>query len=264
MAKGVRPERLDLVLVRLGLAQSRQRARALIEEGAVLVDGVPSTRPGAQVRPDRSIALKRKDFPWVGRGALKLLGALESFGVDPTGRTAVDLGSSTGGFTQVLLARGAVRVYAVDVGRGQLAWVLRQDERVVVMEGVNARHLQALPEPVDLLTADLSFIGLAAVLPAMSRLLPPGGEALVLVKPQFEVGRGAVGKGGLVRDDAARAAAIDRVRADAESGGFAVRSGADSAVAGARAGNLEHFLHLERLAEPSAHTGDKVRREDNA
>jgi 23S rRNA (cytidine1920-2'-O)/16S rRNA (cytidine1409-2'-O)-methyltransferase len=240
------PERLDALLVKRGLAASRERARELIESGAVRVDGVPSVRPGARVRPDQDLRLAADDHPWVGRGALKLLGVLDPFGVDPSGSVYADFGSSTGGFTEVLLHRGAARVYAIDVGRGQLAWKLRTDPRVVVMEGTNARHLEALPEPIDGVVGDLSFISLGLILPAVGRVLRPGGQAVVLVKPQFEAGRHAIGRGGRVRSEDDRASAIDRVRAEAEGSGFVVIGGMDSPVAGARAGNVEHFLHLRR------------------
>ncbi|MCB9664947.1 MAG: TlyA family RNA methyltransferase [Alphaproteobacteria bacterium] len=242
--------RLDALLVRRGLAASRQRARELIEQGQVAVDGLVATKVGAQVRPEQAVELRSGDHVWVGRGALKLLGVLEPLGVDPEGRTCADLGASTGGFTEVLLERGARRVYAVDVGKGQLAWKLRTDPRVVVMEGVNARHLEALPEPVDLVVGDLSFISLALVLPAVARILAPEGEAVVLVKPQFEAGREGVASGGLVRDPEVREAAIARVCAEAEAEGFRVLGGVDSPVAGARAGNVEHFLHLRRGVHP--------------
>ena len=226
------------------MAASRQRARELIEAGGVLVDGIPATKAGRRVRPDQAIELLREDHRWVGRGALKLLGALEPFEVDPTGWVCADLGSSTGGFTEVLLEHGAARVYAVDVGRGQLAWKLRTDDRVVVMEGVNARHLESLPEPIDLVVGDLSFISLDHILPTVARLLRPGGEAVILVKPQFEAGRDAVAPGGVVRDPEARAAAIASVRASASEAGFEVRAGEDCVLPGAKAGNVEHFLHL--------------------
>lgn len=244
---GASPVRLDALLVERGLAASRERAKELIESGAVLVDGIPAAKAAARVRPDRDIRLAAADHPWVGRGALKLLGVLEPFGIDPTGRTCADLGASTGGFTEVLLHRGAARVYAIDVGRGQLAWKLRNDPRVVVMEGVNARHLQSLPEPIDLVVGDLSFISLALILPAVHRLLRPGGEAVILVKPQFEAGRDAVSKGGRVRSEDARTEAIFTVRAAATGLGFEVLGAMDSSVAGAKAGNVEHFLHLRRL-----------------
>ena len=240
------PVRLDALLVVRGLAASRARARELIEAGSVLVDGIPATRPATQVRPDRDIRLESADFAWVGRGALKLLGALDTFGVDPTGRICADLGASTGGFTEVLLERGATKVYAIDVGHGQLAWKLRQDPRVVVMEGVNARHLDALPDPCGLVVGDLSFISLGLILPAVLRILAPGGEVVVLVKPQFEAGRAAIGKGGRVRSEVDRLAAIDAVRAQAIQAGLLVRAGVDSTVPGAKSGNIEHFLWLHR------------------
>ncbi|TNE85067.1 MAG: TlyA family RNA methyltransferase [Deltaproteobacteria bacterium] len=237
--------RLDLLLVKRGLAASRARARELIENGKVKVDGIVASKASAQVRPDRPIELVEDDFHWVGRGALKLISAIDPFAVDPTDWVCADLGSSTGGFTQVLLERGAKRVYAIDVGRGQLAWSLRTDERVVVMEGVNARHLDALPEPIDLIVGDLSFISLELILPTVERLLRPGGEAVLLVKPQFEAGREAIGKGGVVRGEA-RDEAIAKVRETAASLGFEVIAGVDCGVAGAKSGNVEHFLHLRR------------------
>jgi 23S rRNA (cytidine1920-2'-O)/16S rRNA (cytidine1409-2'-O)-methyltransferase len=240
------PVRLDALLVQRGLAASRERAKELIEGGQVLVDGIAFTKAGARVRPDQDVRLASDDHPWVGRGALKLLGVLDPLGVDPAGLVCADLGASTGGFTEVLLHRGAAKVYAIDVGRGQLAWKLRQDPRVVVMEGVNARHLEGLPDPIDLVVGDLSFISLALILPAVTRLLREGGRALVLVKPQFEAGREAIGKGGKVRTDEDRERAIAAVRTAAEEGGFLVLGGMDSPVAGARAGNVEHFLLLQR------------------
>lgn len=238
--------RLDLLLVKQGHAASRQRARALIESGDVRVDGMPATKPSAQVRADQAITLASNDFPWVGRGALKLLGALDDLGVDPAGCVAADLGASTGGFTEVLLERGCPKVYAIDVGKGQLAWKLRTDARVVNMEGVNARHLAELPDPIDLIVGDLSFISLALILPTVATLLRSGGEAVLLVKPQFEAGRDAIGKGGRVRSQADRAAAIRKVRDDASGAGLLVLGGVDCRVPGAKAGNVEHFLHLRR------------------
>lgn len=240
-----RKVRLDALLVQQGHAASRLRARELIEAGEVKVDGLVATRPATQVRADQAIVVGQKDFPWVGRGALKLLGVLEPLGVDPTERVCADLGASTGGFTEVLLHRGAERVYAIDVGRGQLAWKLRTDPRVVNLEGTNARHLEALPEPVSLIVGDLSFISLRLILPTVHRLLAPGGEAVVLVKPQFEAGRAAIGKGGKVGDED-RASAIAGVVADAVAEGFTVTGSVDSPLAGAKAGNVEHFLALRR------------------
>lgn len=212
----------------------------------MLVDGIPATRLSTQVATDRPVTLAEDDHPWVGRGALKLLGALAALGVSPDGLACADLGASTGGFTEVLLRQGARIVYAVDVGHNQLAWKLRTDPRVVVMEGVNARHLETLPEPIDLLVGDLSFISLTLILPAVRRLVRPGGVAVILVKPQFEAGRDAIAKGGRVRSETDREAAIERVRAAAVESGMVVLGGVDSDVAGARAGNVEHFLHLAR------------------
>jgi 23S rRNA (cytidine1920-2'-O)/16S rRNA (cytidine1409-2'-O)-methyltransferase len=241
-----RKARLDALLVAQGHAASRQRARELIERGEVKVDGLVATKPATQVRVEQAIVVGAQDFPWVGRGALKLLGVLGPLGVDPAGRVCADLGASTGGFTEVLLHLGAPKVYAIDVGHGQLAWKLRTDPRVVNLEGTNVRHLEGLPEPVDLIVGDLSFISLRLILPAVHRLLAPRGEAVVLVKPQFEAGRGAVGNDGKVRSEAVRAAAIDGVAVDAAAEGFEVLAGIDSPLPGARAGNVEHFLHLRR------------------
>ena len=247
--------RLDLLLVRRGLSPSRQRAREQIEAGEVRVDGLPVTRPAAQVEVDRAVEVGELGHSWVGRGALKLLGVLDPLGIDATGRVCADLGASTGGFTEVLLHRGATRVYAVDVGHNQLHWRLRSDPRVVSMEGVNARHLEALPEPVSLLVGDLSFISLQLIVPTIVRLLAPGGEAVILVKPQFEAGRDGVGKGGKVRSDAVRTDAIARATAAAQAVGLQLRGGIDSPLAGAKAGNVEYFLHLARPAPPTTATG---------
>jgi 23S rRNA (cytidine1920-2'-O)/16S rRNA (cytidine1409-2'-O)-methyltransferase len=189
---------------------------------------------------------------WVGRGALKLLGVLGPLGVEVAGRVCADLGASTGGFTEVLLTHGATRVYAVDVGHNQLHWRLRGDARVVSMEGVNARHLEALPEPISLLVGDLSFISIQLIVPTIVRLLAPGGEAVILVKPQFEAGRDGVGKGGKVRSDAVRDDAIARATAAAQAVGLHLRGGIDSPLAGAKAGNVEYFLHLQRPTPPAA------------
>jgi 23S rRNA (cytidine1920-2'-O)/16S rRNA (cytidine1409-2'-O)-methyltransferase len=238
--------RLDRLLVDRGLAPSRERAREWIEAGLVRVDGVPALRAATQVAVDRALLVDSGEHVWVGRGAHKLLGALDALGVDPAGRVCADLGASTGGFTEVLLHRGAARVFAVDVGKGQLHSRLRADPRVVVLEGVNARYLEALPEPVSLVVGDLSFISLALILPAVFRLLIPGGEALVLVKPQFEAGRAAIARGGRVRSDADRDRAIAGISSEAERLGFVVLGGADCVLPGARAGNVEYFLHARR------------------
>jgi len=241
--------RLDKLLVDRGLVDSRQRAAALIRAGTVLVDNVPKDKPGTQISVDADIRIKGNPLPYVSRGGLKLAAALDAFKVDPTDRICADLGASTGGFTDCLLQRGAQRVFAVDVGYGQLAWKLRQDERVVVMERTNARHLETLPEPVSLIVGDLSFISLTKILPAVQRLAGPQAEAVLLIKPQFEVGRDAISKGGVVKDPDARIGAIDKIRSHAETSGAVVLGVIDSPIAGAKKGNIEALIHL-RL-EPS-------------
>lgn len=240
--------RLDRRLVELGLASSRQRATTLIEAGVVKIDGIRATKASTQVDIARAITLEKPDHPWVSRGALKLLSVLDPMEVSVAGKTCADLGCSTGGFTEVLLSRGARCVYAVDVGRRLLHWRLRGDPRVHLFEGVNARHLEALPEPIDLLVGDLSFISLKSILPTVHRLLQPEGEAVLLIKPQFEVGRKALGKRGKVRSEEDRLAAIEALKGVAEDLGFSYLKGKDSGLAGARSGNVEHFMHLKRQA----------------
>jgi 23S rRNA (cytidine1920-2'-O)/16S rRNA (cytidine1409-2'-O)-methyltransferase len=196
--------RADQLLVERGLAESRAKAQALILAGQVYSDTRRIDKPGQQVAGDAPLAVKGQDHPWVSRGGLKLEKALDHFAIDPAGLVCLDVGASTGGFTDVLLSRGAARVYAVDVGHGQLAWTLRQDPRVVVLERSNARYLTPaqVPEPVGLVVCDASFIGLETVLPAPLALTAPGARLIALIKPQFEVGKGRVGKGGVVRDPA--------------------------------------------------------------
>jgi 23S rRNA (cytidine1920-2'-O)/16S rRNA (cytidine1409-2'-O)-methyltransferase len=240
-------QRIDVLLVERGLAESRTKAQALVMAGAVVVGESRVDKPGALVDPGAAIRLKDDAVPqrWVSRGALKLERALDVFPVDPRGRTCADLGASTGGFTDVLLQRGAAKVYAVDVGYGQLHPRLRADPRVVVRERENARRLSAssLGEPVDLVVGDLSFISLRLVLPAVKAILRPGGEAVLLVKPQFEVGKGEVGKGGVVRDEAKRRAALEAVKAAARALGFEAVGEAESPIEGP-AGNREWLLAL--------------------
>ena len=244
-----RRQRIDLLLVERGLAASRTQARALVMAGAVVAGEVRVDKPGQLVDPDVALRIKAGAAPrkYVSRGALKLEKALDAFPVDPRGKICADLGASTGGFTDLLLQRGAARVYAVDVGYGQLHPGLRGDPRVVVRERVNARLLGpgALGEDVDLVVADLSFISLRLVLPAVKALLRPGGQAVLLVKPQFEVGKGEVGKGGVVRDDAKRRAALEAVAAAARDLGFEVLGHAESPIAGP-AGNREWLLALAK------------------
>jgi len=244
-----RRARLDVLLVERGLAESRTKAQALVMAGAVVVGEARVDKPGALVDPDLPVRIKEDAAPrrYVSRGAGKLLKALEAFPIDPRGRTCVDLGASTGGFTDVLLQHGAARVYAVDVGYGQLHPRLRADPRVMVRERENARSLTAaaLGGAVDLVVADLSFISLRLVLPAILDLLRPGGEAVLLVKPQFEVGRGEVGKGGVVREESKRRAALKAVAEAARALGFVVLGEAESPVVGP-AGNREWLLGLRR------------------
>lgn len=233
--------RLDAALAQAGLAESRSQAQALILAGKVRVAGETVRVPDRPVGPGEQIEVVTPP-PYVSRGGEKLAPALDAFGVGVAGRICADVGASTGGFTDVLLKRGAARVYAIDVGRGLLHWRLRQDPRVVVMEKVNARHLDALPEPVSLVTVDVSFISLENVLPALGRVAP-GAEFVVLFKPQFEVSRHEVGKGGVVRDAAAVARAVTRFCEWCSVSGFGVLGQEWSALAGAR-GNRELLLHL--------------------
>lgn len=236
--------RLDQLLVDRGLAESRARAQALVMAGRVHSDSRRLDKPGQQLPEDAPLTVKGQDHPWVSRGGLKLAHALEVFEVDPSGCICLDIGASTGGFTDVLLQHGAAKVYAVDVGHGQLAWKLRQDPRVVVLERTNARHLtrRQVPEPVDLLVCDASFIGLETILPAPMALARPGARLIALIKPQFEVGKGHVGKGGVVRDPALHAEVRERIRdwVDARAG-WRVLGVGESPIAGPE-GNKEFLL----------------------
>ena len=199
------------MLAEKGLVKSRQRARALIMAGKVLVNGQPVDKPGVFVSADATLELKGEDIPYVSRGGLKLEAALNNLGLNVIDKVCMDVGASSGGFTDCLLQHGAERVYAVDVGYGQLAWKLRQDPRVVVIERTNVRHMpaDALPDPVDLVTIDVSFISLKIVVPAVERFMKPDASILALIKPQFEVGKGQVGKGGVVREPALHRQVID-------------------------------------------------------
>ena len=236
--------RIDQLLVEQGKAASRTEAQRLVMRGVVQAAGQPVSKPGQRVAPDAPLAVQA-GAPYVSRGGEKLAGALAAFGLPIRGRVAMDVGASTGGFTDCLLQRGASRVYAIDVGYGQLAWSLRQDPRVIVKERTNIRTLppSALPEPVDLVTADLSFISLRLVLPALQPFLTATADLLLLVKPQFEVGRRLVGRGGVVRDPMLQAAAVREVTAVAESVGYRVKGCAASVLRGPK-GNQEYFLWL--------------------
>jgi 23S rRNA (cytidine1920-2'-O)/16S rRNA (cytidine1409-2'-O)-methyltransferase len=234
--------RLDQLLVDLGLAESRERAQALVMAGYVLIDGQKARKSGQSVKCDCRVALTGR-LPFVSRGGLKLQGALDRFRIEVSGRICVDIGSSTGGFTDCLLQRGAARVYAIDVGAGQLDWKLRNDARVVVKESVNARYLtpEEIGEPADLVTCDVSFISLTLILPAAVRLLKKAGEMILLVKPQFEVGREQVGKGGIVRDPALHAVVCARLEDAVRACGFRTAI-MESPILGAE-GNREFLLY---------------------
>jgi 23S rRNA (cytidine1920-2'-O)/16S rRNA (cytidine1409-2'-O)-methyltransferase len=238
-------ERLDVLLTDRGLVASRERARAVILAGQVTVDGRAVSKAGTAVASDARIELVRPDHPFVGRGGLKLAHALETFGVRVEGRTALDIGASTGGFTDVLLQRGAANVVALDVGHGQLDWRIRNDSRVVVIEGLNARFLslQDLPGPVDLVVIDVSFISLTQILPRVPPVLCAEADVIALVKPQFEAGRDEVGRKGVVRDPDVQERAIGRVTDAAAALGFTRAGMTPSPITGAE-GNQEFLLHL--------------------
>ncbi len=243
-ASAPKRRRLDVLLVARGLAQSREKAQALVMAGRVRVNQKPASKPGAPVREDAAVTLLLGRAS-VGRGAQKLQGALLDLGLDPRGRVALDIGASTGGFTETLLLSGAVRVYAVDVGRGQLHETLRADPRVVVLERVNARALskREVPEPCGFAALDVSFISVLKILPALHPLLREAADVAVLVKPQFELGRDRVGKGGIVRDPLGHRDALESVARGAEVLGYAVAGARASRILGA-AGNREFFLRL--------------------
>jgi 23S rRNA (cytidine1920-2'-O)/16S rRNA (cytidine1409-2'-O)-methyltransferase len=240
--------RLDQLLHARGLVRSRERARAVILAGDVLVDGHPVTKAGTLVDDDADVTLRAPDHPWASRAGLKLAHALEAFGIDATGATALDIGASTGGFTDVLLHAGARRVVALDVGRSQLDWRLRSDARVHVIESLNARYLRPddLPadvRPFDIVTIDVSFISLRHIFPVVPPVLAPDGRVVALVKPQFEAGRAEVGRGGVIRDDAVHARVVDDAAAAALQVGLERVAVEPSPVTGA-AGNREFLLLL--------------------
>ncbi len=241
--------RIDKQLVELGLAPSRERARALIMAGKVLVDDAPVTKAGTLVDEGATVRLRGADHPYVSRGALKLQGALDAWPVEIRGKIILDVGASTGGFTDLCLRRGAAKVYAVDVGTNQLDYRLRTDARVHCLEQTNARYLapDQLPGKADLATIDVSFISLTQILPAVATCLERDSGIIALVKPQFEAGRENVGKGGVVKDDAVRQQAVQKVVDCAVTVGFAPRGQIDSPIAGPK-GNREIFVHLVRTS----------------
>jgi 23S rRNA (cytidine1920-2'-O)/16S rRNA (cytidine1409-2'-O)-methyltransferase len=234
--------RLDRLMVERGLTESREKAQALIMAGSVLVNGQKAAKPGQAADAEVTIEVTARS-PWVSRGGWKLAGALDHFAIDVTGFVCLDLGSSTGGFTDVLLQKGAARVHAVDVGSGQLDWKLRNDPRVVVHEGINARYLEPdqIGEPVDLITCDVSFISVTMIVPPATLLLRETGQMVILIKPQFEAGRGQVGKGGIVRDPLLHQSACDKVERAVRELGFKTAI-TDSPITGAE-GNKEFLLH---------------------
>lgn len=237
--------RLDAALVERGLAASRERARALIMAGHVRVDDRAISKAGTAVAADARIQVAEPDHPYVGRGGVKLAHALDAFGIDPAGKRALDVGASTGGFTDVLLQRGAASVIALDVGHNQLDWRLRSDARVTVREGVNARALTAddVPHAVDLVTIDVAFISLRHIFPALPPFLAPRADIVALVKPQFEAGRSEVGRGGIVSDPLVHDAVVARVTEEAAAIGLSRVGMTPSPITGAT-GNREFFLHL--------------------
>ena len=240
--------RLDRLLVERGLAENRTRAQALVMAGRVYGGDKRLDKPGMSVAADAPLAVRGPDHPWASRGGVKLAHGLDHFHIDPAGLVCLDVGASTGGFTDVLLGLGAARVYAVDVGHGQLAWRLREDDRVVVLERTNVRALtpELIPETPGLIVCDMSFIGLRTALPRALDLAPPGAHLVALIKPQFEVGKGRVGKGGVVRDPALHREVTEKIRAWIEGRpGWSVRGVTESPIEGAD-GNRE-FLIAARL-----------------
>ncbi|TAF14093.1 MAG: TlyA family RNA methyltransferase [Alphaproteobacteria bacterium] len=239
--------RLDQLLTDQGLVESRAKAQALIMAGLVLVDDVPITKSGHMVRDDAAIRIKGQEHPWVSRGGVKLASAIEQFAIDPTGQIIADIGASTGGFTDVVLHHGAAKVYAVDVGHGQLAWSIRSDARVVVMEQTNARYLDSthIPELLDGVVCDASFISLKIVLPAVLARTHDEAWLCALIKPQFEAGREYVGKGGVVRDAAVHERVCDDIKTWMTDQGWHVVGISESPITGPK-GNKEFLLYARR------------------
>jgi len=239
--------RLDRLLCERGLVESRERGQALIIAGQVLVNGQKQVKAGALVPDDADIRMLGEQSRYVSRGGLKLEAALREFNVSVEGRTALDVGASTGGFTDCLLQQGCKTVYAVDVGYGQMAWKLRQDPRVVVIERTNIRTMDRslIPVPVDIVVIDASFISLEKVIPSIMHFLKPGSELIALIKPQFEVGKGHVGKGGIVRDEELRTAVVEKVKTFIQQAGLHVVGLIQSPITG-QDGNVEYLIHAVR------------------
>lgn len=237
-------ERLDILLVDHGLISTRSRAKAVIMAGEVLVDGQRVDKPGTRVARDADLQLIAP-MPYVGRGGYKLAGALDLFQLDVTGKLCADIGACTGGFTDVMLQRGAARVYAIDVGYGQLDWKLRQDDRVVVMERTNVRYLEELPQTAEFVSIDVSFISLKLVLPAVKKWLAPQGDIVALIKPQFEAGPKQVGKGGVVKDTAVHRQVLEDILGWSLENDLTPQALIRSPIKGA-GGNVEFLVHLRR------------------
>ena len=240
-------KRLDAVLVERGLVETRARARAVIMAGDVYVDGVRTDKAGALVKQGSEVAVRDTSLKYVSRGGLKLEAALKEFGIDPKGKTAIDIGASTGGFTDCLLRSGAAKVYAVDVGYGQLDWKLRHDPRVTVREKLNARYIRPedIGEPADIVVIDVSFISLTMIIPPAIALLKPGGVLVALIKPQFEVGKGEVGKGGIVRDESKHREVVDKITEFVKCHSLGVLGVIPSPIEGAE-GNKEFLIAAVR------------------
>lgn len=248
MQKSNKKMRLDLLLVDRNLVSTRTKAQALIMGGVVYVDGQRVDKAGTVLKTDVEIVIKDSSLKYVGRGGLKLEEALKEFDIDVKGKTALDVGASTGGFTDCLLQRGALRVYALDVGHGQLDWKLRNDERVVVMEKVNARHLKPddLPESVDIIVIDVSFISLTNIISPVLSFLKANGILIALIKPQFEVGKGEVGKGGIVKDKTKHEQVVDKIVKHLEQNNLDIRGVIDSPILGAE-GNKEFLVAATKI-----------------
>lgn len=245
-------KRLDILVTERGLVESREKAKTLIMAGQVYVDGQKADKPGDTFSEDAAVEVRGKSLPYVSRGGLKLEKAMREFGLQLQGRTCMDIGASTGGFTDCMLQNGAQRVYSVDVGYGQLAWSLRTDPRVVNLERTNARYLtqEQVPEEIGFFSVDVSFISLTLILPAVRPLLAEHGQAVCLIKPQFEAGREKVGKKGVVRDKAVHEEVIEKIRSFALENGFSVLGLTFSPVKGPE-GNIEYLIYLERSEAPS-------------
>ena len=245
-------KRLDILVTERGLVESREKAKTLIMAGQVYVDGQKADKPGDTFSEDAAVEVRGKGLPYVSRGGLKLEKAMREFGLQLQGRTCMDIGASTGGFTDCMLQNGAQRVYSVDVGYGQLAWSLRTDPRVVNLERTNARYLtrEQVPEEIDFFSVDVSFISLTLILPAVRPLLAEHSQAVCLIKPQFEAGREKVRKKGVVRDKAVHEEVIEKIRSFALENGFSVLGLTFSPVKGPE-GNIEYLIYLERSEAPS-------------